>query len=408
MKKYLKKSFFLLLILLFAVFVSCSKKPNHSNKYQLELKKSIDIGYPGMILSIEKDDQIWTGSIGLSSVENQIKMKPNDRFHLASVTKIFTAVAVLKLVDEGKLKLSDKAINYLDSGLVGPIPHINEITIGQLLDHSSGIYSFNNDMAYLETLIGERAFDKVKWTNEQLLSLAYGERVEPQGEPGSGNYYADTNCILQGLIIEKISGMPFRQFIKQEILTPLELNNTGFYSDTIDSSNIGLPTTVQGYLKRSKDLDGFITIHPSFKEVSQGLINTTIAVEKIDAAAGMVSTAPDLMTFGIALYKGDLLSRKSLDWLLSIGEGIETETTDTKRQGIVTAHNKSYGVLYTSLGDGGGGINTMLAYHPKSETIVVAFVNIFGNFNEHDFFMDEIIPSVINESKKEPKKSLVE
>lgn len=57
-------------------------------------------------------------------------------------------------------------------------------------------------------------------------------------------------------------------------------------------------------------------------------------------------------------------------------------------------------MLFTSLGDGGGGMNTMLSYHPESETIIVAFTNIFGNFNEHDFFMDDIIPSILFESEK--------
>ena len=109
----------------------------------------------------------------------------------------------------------------------------------------------------------------------------------------------------------------------------------------------------------------------------------------------MVSTAEDLMTFGKELYKGNLISTQSLNWLLSIGNEIDKEEINTKRQGIVTVRNKPYGVLYTSLGDGGGGMNTVLAYHPKSKTIVIAFVNIFGNFDEHDFFMDEIIPSVL-------------
>ncbi len=70
------------------------------------------------------------------------------------------------------------------------------------------------------------------------------------------------------------------------------------------------------------------------------------------------------------------------------------------RQGIVSVRNKSYGVLFTSLGDGSGGMNTLLAYHPKSESIVIAFTNIFGNWDEHDFFMDDIIPLIIKQKKK--------
>lgn len=394
------------IIIVCLIITSCMSCSNTSNNlknienyaYDSLLQKGIDQGFPGIILAIQKgNENPWIGATGYANIEKQKLMLKNDRFHLASVTKIFTSVAILKLIDDGKLKIDDKAITFLDSSLVNPIPFINEITIGQLLDHSSGIYSFNNDMEYIETLIGEKAFDNVNWSTNQLLALAYGNRVEPQGKPGSGHYYADTNLILQSLIIENISGMSFREFINERILKPLKLENTGFYSDRINNSRVELTSTVQGYLKRSKDLDEFITMHPSFIEVSPGIINTSIAGEKIDAGAGMVSTANDLLLFGEALYNGNLLSPESLNWLLSIGDGIENEGLNSRRQGIVSVRNKPYGVLFTSLGDGPGGMNTMLAYHPKTKSIVIAFTNIFGNFDEHDFFMDDLMPLILKE-----------
>lgn len=379
--------------------ISCSNNPNNDNqKYDALLHKGLDRGFPGIILAIQKgDEKSWIGAAGFSNIEKQKPMLKNDRFHLASVTKIFTSVAILKLIDEGKLKIDDKAISYLDTSIVNPIPFINEITISQLLDHSSGIYSFNNDMEYIETLIGSRAFDKVSWSSKQLLSLTYSSRVEPQGKPGTGHYYADTNLILLSLIIENISGMPFREFIKENFFIPLKLENTGFYSDRINKSTVDITSTVQGYLKLSQELEDFITMNTSFVEVSPGLLNTTIAGEKIDASAGIVSTADDLLLFAHALYKGHLLTTESLNWLLSIGNGIENEELNSMRQGIVSVRNKSYGVLFTSLGDGPGGMNTMLAYHPQSESIVIAFTNIFGNWDEHDFFMDDIVPIIIKQ-----------
>ena len=368
---------------------------NHPT-YDSLLQNGIDRGYPGIILAIQiGDEKPWIGSAGLSNIEAQKPMLKNNRFHLASVTKIFTSVAVLKLIDEGKLNIDDKVINFLDTSLVNPIPFINEITIGQLLDHSSGVYSFNNDMEYIETLIGDKAFDKVTWSSKEFLALTYGDRVEPQGKPGSGHYYADTNLILLSLIIENISGISFRAFINKSILKPLKLKDTGFFSDQVNNSMFELTSTVQGYLKRSEDLDEFITMHPSFIEVQSGLMNTTIAGERIDGGAEMVSTAKDLLLFGEALYKGNLLSSESLNWLLSIGNGIENEALNSKRQGVVSVRNKPYGVLFTSLGDGPGGMNTMLAYHPNSKSIVIAFTNIFGNFDEHDFFMDGLMPLIL-------------
>ncbi len=392
------------IIIVCLIISSCTSSSNNQNeeenlknrKYEVLLQKGLDRGFPGMIIAIQKgNEKFWIGAAGLSNIEKQKPMLKNDRFHLASVTKIFTSVAILKLIDEGKLKIDDKAINYLDTSIVNPIPFIDEITISQLLDHSSGIYSFNNDMEYIETLIGSRAFDNISWSSKQLLSLTYETRVKPQGKAGTGHYYADANLILQGLVIENISGISFREFINKNFLIPLKLENTGFYSDRINKSTVDITSTVQGYLKQSKELNEFITMHPSFIEVSSGLLNTTIAGEKTDAAAGIVSTAHDLLLFAHALYKGNLLTTESLNWLLSIGNGIENEGLNSMRQGIVSVRNKSYGVLFTSLGDGPGGMNTMLAYHPKSESIVIAFTNIFGNWDEHDFFMDDILPLIV-------------
>ncbi len=327
MNKYLKinykNTWIIIVYLIISSCISCSNNPNKdknikNRKYDILLQKGLDRGLPGIIIAIQKgNEKSWIGAAGLSNIEKQKPMLKNDRFHLASVTKIFTSVAILKLIDEGKLKIDDKAINYLDTSIVNPIPFIEEITISQLLDHSSGIYSFNNDMEYIETLIGSRAFDNVSWSSKQLLSLAYSSRVEPQGKAGTGHYYADTNLILQGLIIENISGMSFREFIKENFIIPLKLENTGFYSDQINKSTVDITSTVQGYLKQSQELDEFITMHPSFIEVSPGLLNTTIAGEKIDAAAGIVSTAHDLLLFAHTLYKGHLLTTESLNWLLS-------------------------------------------------------------------------------------------
>lgn len=365
------------------------------NKYSSILEQGITKGYPGLIVGIQKNNESrWIGSAGYSNLESRIKMSSNETFHLASITKLFTAIATLQLVDEKKISLNSKVIDILDDPAVKSIPNLNEITVSQLLDHSSGIYSFNNDMEYIETLLGTRVNDSVRWTSRDLLLLAREHRVEPQGDPGSGHYYSDANYVLLGLIIEKMSGKAFRHYIKYHILNPLKLQHTGFYDTHSDETKMTIKPTANGYLQRSEILDGFISLDSSFKEVKPGLVNTSTAGERIDASAGMVGTIDDLLTLGNALYLKQLLSPNSLEWLLSIGNEIEKDPINTKRQGIVTVRNTAYGVIFTSLGDGGGGMNTMLAFHPTSNTLVAAFTNVFGNFNEHDFFIDELIPAI--------------
>lgn len=96
----------------------------------------------------------------------------------------------------------------------------------------------------MNTYIGSKAADGISWTPEQLIELAHTGDAEPQGKPGSGHYYSDTNTILLGLIIEKISGVSFRQYLKSTIIDPLELRNTGFYGTQTDTGSIEVSPTV--------------------------------------------------------------------------------------------------------------------------------------------------------------------
>lgn len=403
---------FIVICLMIIMGSSCGENTKNSNqnksvdrsKYVDILQIGIDRGFPGFIIAVHtKGEPIWVGAAGFSSLENNKPMQENDRFHLASVTKLFTSIAILQLIDEEKIDFDSPVIKFLGAKLINGIPNIDQITVGQLLDHSSGIYSFNNDLEYLNTVLGPQAYDGISWTNEELLQLANENRVDPLGEPGSGHYYSDVNQILLAEIASKITEKSFRQVIFERIIEPLHLENTGFYADTVNRENFDVSITVQGYVKRTKVLNDFISIHPSFSEVhsdSVKLLNTTSAVERLDASAGMVSTGEDLAKVGQALYIGNLVSEKSLNWLYSVGNNIENEAMHTKRQGIVSVRNKPFGVLYTSLGDGVGGMNTMLAYHPESKTVIAAYANIFGNFDEHDFFIDTIIPQILEADKK--------
>jgi D-alanyl-D-alanine carboxypeptidase len=381
-------------ILLGLILVACL-----NNEYQDVLKKGIENGYPGIIVGIQHADKVWTGAEGLANIEKQIPINASDQFHIASVTKLFTSVAILKLIDKNKLSLQSSVDTLLADSLIQGIPYINEIKVHHLLDHSSGIYSFNNDLRYVNTYLGNKVDEDISWTPEQLVTLAYTGDAEPQGTPGSGHYYADTNTILLGMIIEQISGVSFRRHIKNSILEPLELKNTGFYSLETDANSIEVSPTVQGYLKDSEVINSFVDLSPSFERATDSLLNTTKAVEQIDASAGMVSTAADLLKFGEAVYLDDYLSKESKNWLMSTGKGIESEELGMVRQGVISVRLKPYGVLYTSLGDGPGGINSMLAFHPESDVLVVVFTNIFGNFNEHDFFIDELVPLIISKIK---------
>jgi CubicO group peptidase (beta-lactamase class C family) len=121
------------------------------------------------------------------------------------------------------------------------------------------------------------------------------------------------------------------------------------------------------------------------------LLNTTLAAERTDAAGGLVTTLPDLLKFASALFRGKLLSPQSQKFLMSAGEGMEVQPLEKQRTWALQAIHKHYGVLVYKEGDGPGGVNTLMAYHPATDEIFLGFTNSFGYFNEVDFMMDDVI-----------------
>ena len=384
-----------LLLFVGAICSFCANPGNPSVKSLLQ--KGIDLGYPGMaVLTQSADGKVQSAAAGYSNLENHTPMLVSDAFHVASINKTLTAVAVLRLIDDHKLALSATLKECLGQA-VAQIPNAERITVAQLLDHSSGIYATNNDMDYLTTVIGSKADPTRVWTPQELIALASKNRSKPSAEPGQGHYYSDTNYILLGMIVERVSGRPLKEHLTQTLLVPLGMNSTYFYSSFLGKDAHPPEPTVQGYLLATDELRSAISISAMFKPVpgdkrSGGqLLNTTLAAERIDAAAGVVTTLPDLLKYASALFRGKLLSPKSQAFMMSVAEGMNAEPVGTKRVWAMQAIHKRYGVLVYKEGDGPGGVNTLMAYNPSTDEIFLGFTNIFGYFNEVDFLMDDVI-----------------
>jgi D-alanyl-D-alanine carboxypeptidase len=122
---------------------------------------------------------------GYSDLEHHVPMRVDDAFHMASVNKTLTAVAVLRLIDDRKLSFTATLKECLGEA-VAKIPNAARITVSQLLDHSSGIYPTNNDMEYLTTVIGPKADPTRSWSPKELIALASKPQNKPTAEPGQG------------------------------------------------------------------------------------------------------------------------------------------------------------------------------------------------------------------------------
>ena len=315
------------------------------------LRQGIARGYPGFSIATETGGgKSLAIAAGKSDIENGQTLRADTPFHIGSITKILTAVAALRLVDDGKLSLESTLRSVLGD-VVKNIPYADQITVAQLLDHSSGIYPTNNDLDYLSTLLGPTADPKRIYTPLELVALANGARQQPTGKPGEKHSYSDSNHTLLGLIVEKQSGMPFKIYVTDTILKPLGMSSTYFYSDLILGKVKPKRPMTRGYLIATEDIRNAIKINSIFPIVSDHkrpegeLFDTTLASERNDAAGGIISTLPDLLRLGSAAFRGKLLSPTSQTFLTAAKAGMQSQPIGKQRTWALQSMNKSYGVV---------------------------------------------------------------
>ena len=248
---------------------------------------------PGAAVAIVSPFGSWFAASGVSRLEDNTPLQPDDRFEIGSITKTFVATTVLQLVEEGKLSLEDTLTTLLPESITADIPNSEQITIKQLLQHTSGIPD------YVDELFTQASTDATvflqEWEPEELVDLTDG--LEPLFEPGESWRYSSTNFVLAGLIIEAVTGNNIAAEIRTRILEPLNLENTFFAKEE------EIPG---GYISGYWDFDGNGTLD----NISVANISWTWA------AGAMVSNTQDLDTFARSLFKGDLLEPQTLEQML--------------------------------------------------------------------------------------------
>lgn len=224
---------------------------------QEQVNQAIDHGFDGMIVCINQAGQAPQHfASGWHNRESKIPAKPQALFKLASISKLYDAVAVTKLVSDGRLSL-DKTIAYYLPELNGRIENADKITLRLMLQHKSGIPNFT-DAPNFWAAPGE--------TYEENLALILDKPAN--FEPGEDYEYCNTNYLLINKIMDNVLGYENFQFIREEILIPLNLNNTfGSLSevnidDVMSGYHVGysldLKTDEHGMLSTAEDLSTFI------------------------------------------------------------------------------------------------------------------------------------------------------
>jgi CubicO group peptidase (beta-lactamase class C family) len=238
--------------------------------------------FSGSVLVADKGEIIYKKGFGLANVEWGIPNQPDTKFRLASVTKQFTAMLILQLVSENKLKLDVPISTYLPDY---PKKNGDIITIHHLLTHTSGIPNFTSFSNYREIMSSYQR-------PEELVSLFADSTLE--FTPGEKFQYSNSGYVLLGYIMEKITGESYEHLLQSKIFTPLKMINSGY-----DHNSTVIKNRASGYNQAGGTFQNTEYIDMSVPY----------------AAGGIYSTVEDLYLWDQALYTEKLLPKKYLDLL---------------------------------------------------------------------------------------------
>jgi CubicO group peptidase (beta-lactamase class C family) len=253
--------------------------------------------FSGNVLISEKGRIIYEKSFGYANTENRTPLTENATFLIGSVAKTFTAAAVFKLKEQGKLNLDDPVTKFL------PELSYKNVTLRHLLTHTSGLLEYQS-----EEIIKEIAGKGVN--NAELVQVFAGLNPKQEFEPGSKWEYSNTNYILLALIVEKVSGESFPRFVHENIFVP-----AGMRRSFVGISNI--PETLKKEVASGYRFTNPLATAPVNVDTLEGARRAYATKKNLYGAGNMYSTARDLLKFHQALQRGKILNKQSLTEMYS-------------------------------------------------------------------------------------------
>ncbi|KND45468.1 MULTISPECIES: serine hydrolase domain-containing protein [Streptomyces] len=254
-------------------------------------------GVVGVAVQAKDAHGVWKAASGTGDLRTGEPRSARDHFRIGSITKTFVSTVLLQLEAEGRLSLDDKVDRWLPGVVRGRGHDGRKVTLRQLLNHTSGIAEYTSDERFVEDVFLAEGFLKNRyrtWSPRELVGIAM--KHEPTFAPGTDWSYSNTNYVLAGMVIEKVTGRGYGDEIRGRIIEPLGLSDT-----KVPGTSPTLPGPhSRAYSKLAETSDG--------RTYDVTRLNPSIA----GAAGGMISDADDLNRFVSALLRGKLLPRKQL------------------------------------------------------------------------------------------------
>jgi D-alanyl-D-alanine carboxypeptidase len=265
---------------------------------QHDLDAIVAGGLPSAQVEVRDDGRVTRAGSGTARADGNVPVDPAGAFRAGSVTKTFVATVVLQLVAEHRLRLDD----HVDRWLPGLLPDHGQITVRELLNHTSGLYDYTDTLP-LDPPTDFLPLRWKTWTTTELIARATA--YDPLFAPGTDYHYSDTDYLVLGLLIDRVTGHPYGQEVTDRILRPLGLDGT-----EMPGTDPRIPGVhAHGYLP-----DG-----------QGGLVDITAYNPSVMNAAGeLISTTDDLDRFTAALLGGRLLPPAQLREMLAVSAPSQT------------------------------------------------------------------------------------
>lgn len=297
-------------------------------------------GVPGSIIGIWGPDGTYVRAFGVADKTTRDPMKTDFYSRIGSVTKTFTVTAVLQLADQGKLGLDDPIAEFVDG-----VPLGDRITLRQLARMQSGLFNYSASPEFQKAMFAD---PRRPFTPHELLDYAF---AQPNNfPPGEGFEYCNTNTILLGLVVQKVSGQPLHSYIHDHILGPLGMSDTSF-----PTTNAFPDPHAQGYTVQTAD----------GKEATATDWDPSWGW----AAGAMISTLDDMRIWAVALATGKLLTpQMQAQRLQTVGS-----------PGMPPQDGYGLGIFNLGgwIGHNGSlpGYQTVVVYLPQKQTTLVILTN---------------------------------
>jgi len=287
-------------------------------------------------------------ALGVADVKTRSPMRRDFHLRIGSVTKLFVGTLVLQLADDGKLSLDDPISKY-----VAGVPLGDKITLRQLGNHTSGLFNSIQNQDFQAAIRAEPAR---AWTSTEILTFAFAKPA--YHAPGQKWRYSNTNIVLLGEVVEKVTGKPCAEAVRARVLVPLGLEHTGF------TPSASLPDPSPSGYRNGRE-NNWVGYGKTFYDV------TGYSASWTGAAGNMYSTVDDLLKATKSLATGTLLTEKSRKELHA-----QVPTTGRDLQyGFCLGNYRGW------LGHFGDvpGFSCFIGYLPTGDTTLVVLTNLANN-----------------------------